>query len=465
MSLFKSATSRLTQIRSTVSRARSRAGEVRPFKRSIAELCSDNRVRIAAVACLVAIASGSFAAWGNRENDPHFSLATARSRAGGTGALARSSLEQVAESAAKTTLKAINTTKKRSDKARPAPTTAPTTTSTTVATTVPPTTTTTTAPPPTLVDYGEPLGAAVDDTGVEPWPAGCCAPLTGMGFDDPSYASRNPIAVKVSNSPSADPQTGLIRADMIYEIKVEGFTRLIAVYQSRGVGDVGPIRSGRTSDPPLLHALGQPMVSNSGGNAFVLKTFEQAETNGWLVNLPRGGPAYFRSTDRSSPHNFYTQPDWFWANAASGQPAQPQFAFLAAGESNAAAASVNQATVTINRVTSSFTWDPTTAMFLRDQYGRTHSDKPTGKRVARASVVVLATPYGISGADVRSPEAITTWSGGEAWVFTGGTYIHGRWARGDANETFQIVDDAERPIKLYAGPIWVTLTDSAPTIS
>lgn len=355
-----------------------------------------------------------------------------------------------------TTIKPTTTTAKK--KPRPTSTTAAAPPST--AATVPPT-----APPDTLVDYGEPLGAAVADSGVEPWPGGCCAPLTGLGFDDPSFANRNPIAVKVSNSPSADPQSGLTRADMVYEIKVEGFTRLIAVYQSRAVGDVGPIRSGRTSDPPLLHSLGQPMASNSGGNSFVLNAFDQAAANGWLVNLPRGGPAYYRSTDRVSPHNFYTRPDWFWANVAAGRPAVAQFPFLGQGETNPAAVPASRVSLKINRVSSSFTWDPSTGFFLRDQYGRKHSDKATGKRVARASVVILGTPYGISGADERSPEAITSWSGGEAWILTGGTYVHGRWGRGDTSDTFKLLDDAERPIKLYGGPIWVTLTDSAPTIS
>lgn len=313
-----------------------------------------------------------------------------------------------------------------------------------------------------LVNFGEKLGAAVADTGPEAWPTGCCSPLTGLGFDAESYANRSALAMKVSNSPSADPQTGLYRADLIYEIKVEGFSRLIAVYHSRSIGDIGPLRSGRTSDPPILHGLGQPLVANSGGNATVLARFDEAEQNGWLINLPRGGPAYYRSTDRVAPHNFYGIADSLWSYGG-GQVPKPQFDFLLTGDTNPTAVRVSSVSTKINRVPSTFTWDPGSGFFLRSQYGRPHTDNVTGHRVARTSVVVLGTAYGVSGADRRSPEAISTWTGGEAWVFTGGTYIHGKWGRGESTDSFHLVDDQNRPIKLFAGPIWVSLVDQAPT--
>ncbi len=314
-----------------------------------------------------------------------------------------------------------------------------------------------------LVDYGEPLGAAAADTGPEAWPGGCCATLTGLGYDDPSYQSRAALAIKVSNSPSADPQSGLYRADLVYEIKVEGFSRFIAVYQSRSTPEVGPIRSGRTSDPPILHGLGRPLVVNSGGNQTVLDRFAEAQANGWLVNLGRGGPPYYRSTDRVAPHNFYGFTETLWSMSDKGLPPNPGFLFLAPGEVNPNATPNSFVETQINRVTGRFDWDGGSATYLRSQYGRAHNDKLTGHRVSRASVVVMATEYGVSGADVRSPEAVSTWRGGEAWVFTGGTYVHGQWERGESNSPFVLADDQGRPIKLYGGPVWVSMVDQAPS--
>ena len=48
----------------------------------------------------------------------------------------------------------------------------------------------------------------------EPWPQGCCAPLTNLGFDSPEGAAGPAVAVKVANAPEVDPPTHLARADL-----------------------------------------------------------------------------------------------------------------------------------------------------------------------------------------------------------------------------------------------------------
>lgn len=328
---------------------------------------------------------------------------------------------------------------------------------------------TTTAPPTTATATtaaAAPTGSEVVDRGPEPWPGGCCAPLTGMGYDDPGFATRAPLAVKINNSPEADPHTNLNRADLIYELRVEGVSRFIAVFHSRNVDVIGPIRSGRTSDPPILHALGRPLVAYSGGNETVYSAFRSAEAKGWLVNVAtiwaRG--AYFRTTDRVMPHNYYAHSDVLWnARGGAAQPL-PQFDFLGDGQSNSTAVGVSRIETQVGSVSSSFDWDAGSGFFLRSQRGKKSLDKETGFRVARRSVVVLATPYTTSGADARSPEAVTTWTGGEAWVFTNGTYVHGRWGRQDTTSRFSLLDDNEQPIRLAPGPVWVTLTDQPPRI-
>ncbi|MCH2412344.1 MAG: DUF3048 domain-containing protein, partial [Acidimicrobiales bacterium] len=73
---------------------------------------------------------------------------------------------------------------------------------------------------------------------------------TGLQGRDPD---RPALAVKIDNASAARPQTGIIAAAVVYEEIVEaGLTRFIAIFQSTSPGTVGPVRSGRTSDPILL---------------------------------------------------------------------------------------------------------------------------------------------------------------------------------------------------------------------
>jgi len=81
-------------------------------------------------------------------------------------------------------------------------------------------------------------------------------PLTGLPVSDASLIERRPLAVKVSNCPrTARPQAGLSYADLLFEFYQEfGMTRWQALYLSRDVDKVGPIRSGRKIDVPLIKA-------------------------------------------------------------------------------------------------------------------------------------------------------------------------------------------------------------------
>ncbi len=54
------------------------------------------------------------------------------------------------------------------------------------------------------------------------------------------------VAVMINNHPKARPQSGLNKADIVYEILAEGdITRFLAVFQSEKPANIGPIRSAR----------------------------------------------------------------------------------------------------------------------------------------------------------------------------------------------------------------------------
>jgi hypothetical protein len=100
------------------------------------------------------------------------------------------------------------------------------------------------------------IRTAMDKIGLthvsEPALAPTC-PLTGANTPNGKVASRAALAIKVENHPLARPQAGLNAADIVYEEPVEGgLTRFIAVYQCASSDRVGPVRSGRTTDPNVL---------------------------------------------------------------------------------------------------------------------------------------------------------------------------------------------------------------------
>jgi hypothetical protein len=64
--------------------------------------------------------------------------------------------------------------------------------------------------------------------------------------------ARRPLAIKVANERSVLPQSGLSKADVVVESRVEFcMTRITAIFQSQDAPRVGSIRSARLLDVEL----------------------------------------------------------------------------------------------------------------------------------------------------------------------------------------------------------------------
>ena len=56
-----------------------------------------------------------------------------------------------------------------------------------------------------------------------------------------------PVAIMIDNMASARPQSGLINADIVYEMPAEGgITRYMAIYHHQSSDKIGPVRSARS---------------------------------------------------------------------------------------------------------------------------------------------------------------------------------------------------------------------------
>ena len=84
---------------------------------------------------------------------------------------------------------------------------------------------------------------ATPEPSLEPYKANV---LTGEP-QDADYKDQRITAVMVNNIVAARPQRGLSRADILFEIKVEGgITRFMPMFTDyEDIGEIGPVRSGR----------------------------------------------------------------------------------------------------------------------------------------------------------------------------------------------------------------------------
>jgi len=293
----------------------------------------------------------------------------------------------------------------------------------------------------------------------EPPPPSC--PLTGQPAPHGEVPARPALAIKVENLPDARPQAGLDRADVVYEEPVEGgITRFIVVYQCHDAARVGPVRSGRTTDPKVLVQFGRPVMGYAGGQAPVVRAIDRAGLIDENYNIAIS--AYTRDDTRPAPHNLYTSTRSLWkaAKATEGAP-HPVFSYdpEVAGPSRKAR--------TVHLPFSSYsdvywTWSRRERAWLRS-HGTVPHVLEDGTQVRAANVVVMQVQVRtgpiVDAAGNHSPEVELTGSG-KAYVFRDGRMIVGRWERANLKDVTTFVTKAGTEIALAPGVTWVELLPS-----
>ncbi len=281
-------------------------------------------------------------------------------------------------------------------------------------------------------------------------------PLTGLPIKDPALAARPALVVKIDNHPDARPQSGLNKADIVFEENVEQLTRFAAVFQSQTPDPVGPIRSGREQDVQLLGSLNKPIFAWSGGNAGVTAAINGSDfvVANVQTNARQASKSY-RSKDRGVPHNLYAQGSGLFTMApANASPPPQQFQYLKAGE-KAAGDPSSGAVVAMDGVSVKWTFDSKSATYLRFQGGKAHNDAALGQ-INASNVMVLVVDYVQSKIYAPSPIAQTLGTG-EVFLFTGGKVEHGKWTRQDRLKPFTLTADDGTPMLLTPGRTWVEL--------
>lgn len=123
---------------------------------------------------------------------------------------------------------------------------------------------------------------------------------------DADVAATRPIAVMIPNEIGAVPHYNLSEASVIYEANVEGrMTRMMAVYENwSSLSKIGNVRSLRSYYAYWAFEW-DAFIVHYGGPFFINELLEDPNTESINGNLTSDSAAFFRSTDRSSPHNGY----------------------------------------------------------------------------------------------------------------------------------------------------------------
>ena len=285
-------------------------------------------------------------------------------------------------------------------------------------------------------------------------------PLTNKPAPD-GVANRPALLVKIDNVGAALPQQGVNRADIVIEQPVEGgLTRLVAVFQSKNPGVVGPVRSARPVDAQLTRLFGSSILVFSGASTQEIGPVK-ADSHAILIANDWGNApdVFHRDPNRRGDHSLMADTDvaWTWALAHGAQPAPPQ-AGIPFTDSNQLANPAAKVKLDFYDTTAS--WYYESGKYLRSQNGSPDRTTDSG-RVSADTVIItqVATHADPQFHDVLGhPTPIIDFvTGGQAWVLRDGKVTPGRWSRANIDAPLQLTDANGNPIGAKTGRTWIEL--------
>lgn len=304
-----------------------------------------------------------------------------------------------------------------------------------------------------------------------------------------AWEKRRPLAVMIENSTDARPQSGISRADVVYEAVAEGgITRFMAMFYCNSLPDiqVGPVRSARTyfldwvSEYDALYA--HVGGANTPGPADALGqiiTYKIRDLNQFSIGFPTFWRDYQRlmkadGSPVATEHTMYstTLKLWEvgekrgWANPdEDGAKWEATFKPWKFKDGQAGAAG-NPIEVNFwegyNDYKVTWTYDPTTNTYKRKNGGQDHLDMNNKKQLAPSNIVVqlqresrandgyegnVHLIYGTNGTK-GAPS-------GTAYIFQNGQAIKGKWMKATRLDREKFVDDAGKEIEFVKGQIWI----------
>lgn len=264
------------------------------------------------------------------------------------------------------------------------------------------------------------------------------------------------LAVMIDNHPNARPQSGLDKADVVYEALAEGgITRFLAIFHSRPAARIGPVRSARPYFVAIARGYDAPFAHVGGSDdAYALIGRLRLPD---LDEIRRAGEAYWRSQDRRAPHNVYTSTDRLLAAADKrGQdlrPLEPLPVGRSGGGEPAGGVRITYSDNRFYRYVTGYRW-------AGGRYEKQVNGEPLradgGGVVAADNVIVLLTRQRPTG-DAAGHMEIAVTGRGDALFLTGGRLYRGSWRKDGPDRPFAFTYE-NGPMRFAPGVTWINIT-------
>ena len=303
-----------------------------------------------------------------------------------------------------------------------------------------------------IADSFNPFASRKGDQGELPTLNAVC-PLNGSAAADDMVGNR-PFGVMIENHPDARPQSGLDKADLVYEVVTEGgITRFLAFFGCQNPSQIGPVRSSRIYYLDWVSEL-KSFYAHAGGSPDSLAAIQQRG----IFDLNHATGYFWRSTSRAAPHNLYTSLEKLksYAQSRHYDLNKADFTLWKFKDDPEKSARPESKSVKINFSSASFlvsySYNKETNNWSRSMAGKSHLDAATGKQLKVKNIVVQYSQI-VARSDGRGD--VGNIGSGQALFFIDGIALTGTWKKDSTSARTIYADSNGREIEFSRGPIWI----------
>lgn len=301
------------------------------------------------------------------------------------------------------------------------------------------------------------------------------------------WEKHRPLGIMIENHKEARPQSGLSKADIIYEAVAEGgITRFLALFYCQDAKIIGPVRSARTyyldfiseygNKPLYVHVGG----ANTDGPADALSQIQQY---GWgflndLDNMGISFPYFWRDYERlpgvATEHTLYTASSKLWKKAAErgltnvdgkGNSWDEKFTPWQFKDDISLASRPENFVVKFpfwedyRDYSVKWSYDKQTNSFKRENGGSIHLDKNDSSELTAKNVILvfMTERHADDGYEANAHLLYGTKGSGKATILLDGKKIEGTWQKRDRLSRMKFFDNSGTEIKLNRGKIWIEI--------
>lgn len=317
-------------------------------------------------------------------------------------------------------------------------------------------------------------------------------PLNGGMFtkqEKDIWEKRRPLTVMIENHAEARPQSGLSRADIVYEAVAEGgITRLMAVYYCGASAQdliIGPVRSARTYYLDFASEYGDwPLYAHVGGanKPGPSNALGQIGTYGWLAKgndlnqFSIGFPVFWRDYERighpvATEHTMYSTTDRLfevaeergltdvddegnrWDEDFTSWKFKKEGSDFEKGEVDDIKFNFwsGYAEYEVN-----WKYDRDNNQYSRFNGGQEHKDLNNNEQL-KAKTVIVQFMREKGPINELKHLLYTTTGTGNAIIFQDGQAIKATWTKKDRESRTIFTDSQGKEIELNPGPIWIEI--------